>query len=279
MRYISLIYKLGLVLIIGVVLNSCTIQHQLSKKFLKQTDSISYLILKPTLVQKNSLAVQRLYPQFAQLSPDLQDTVWKHQTKFLDVIPDTTILNTYYNELILQLKKSGVHIYSEQEIDEFSKIIGEKSVFRIGQFQLEEDKKKVDFSEEVSNQEELYKDLEIQVLSINTWIEWFKRDADSIPSKVLYASKSISDEVNGRFFSTDNGNSYEFRYKRTDLSNSDVQNLLKSTASQNAQQLINFLFSQFVYRYYPESEKQFGFNIEKRSAYTPDENLKFIEIK
>lgn len=279
MRYISLIYKLGLVLIIGVVLNSCTIQQQLSSNFIKQKDSISYLILKPNLVQKNSLPVQRLYPQFNQLSADLQDTVWKHQTKFLDVIPDSVILNNYYDELISQLKKSGLRIYSEREIDDFSKVNGPKSIFRIGQFQLEEDKKKVDFSEEISNQEELYKDLEIQVLSINTWVEWFIRDTDSIPSKVLYATKSISDEVNGKFFSTDGGNSYEFRFKRSDISSLDAQNLPKLAANQNAQQLINFLFTQFVYRYYPESEKQFGFNIEKKSAYTPDENLKFIEIK
>lgn len=259
--------------------SSCTVQQELAMNFKKNTDSISYLIIKPTVLQKSSLTVQRLYPQFSQLSSDLQDTVWKHQTKLLDVVADTALINLYYNELILRLKKSGVKIYTETEIDDFNKASGIKGVFRVGQIQLEEDKRKVDFSEEISGQEELYKEMEIEVLAVNTWFEWFKNQKDSVPSKVLYAEKKISDEVTGRFFSTGENNNYEFRYKRSDITANDVLKLVRLSADQNAQQLINFLFTRFVLQSYPESEQYFGFDIDSKMFYLPAENIQLKEIK
>lgn len=260
-------------------INSCTIQQELSSNFRQRTDSMSYLILKPLNLQKSSLVVQRLYPQFAQLSSNLQDTVWKHQTKFLDTLADTTFINTYYNELILQLKKSGIKVFSDNEMDDFAKAPGIKGVFRVGQLQLEEDKQKVDFSEEVNGSEELYKDLEIEVLAVNVWFEWFKNDQDSTPTKVLYAEKKISDKVDGRFFSTDVSDQYEFRFKRTDLTSSDVLKLAKLSADQNAQQLVNFLFNRFIQNSYPESEKYYGFDLDTKSLYSPEDQLQLIEIK
>lgn len=263
----------------SVFFSSCTVQQELASGFKKNADTLSYLILKPELLQKSSLTVQRLYPQFSELSPELQDTVWKHQTKLLDVVADSILLNTYYNELILRLKKSGLKIFTENEINDFNKVSGVKGVFRIGQIQLEEDKQKVNFSEELSEKQELYKDMEIEVLSVNVWFEWFKNDKDTASSKVLYAEKKISDEVNGRFFSTGDNDNYEFRYKRTDLGTADVLKLAKLSADQNAQQLVDFLFTRYVLMSYPESEQYFGYDIDDKTFYLPAENLQLIEIK
>jgi hypothetical protein len=263
----------------SLIFSSCTVQQELASGFKKDADSLSYLVLKPNLLQKSSLTVQRLYPQFSQLSPELQDTVWKHQTKLLDVVADSTLMNLYYDELILRLKKSGMRIFTENEIDDFNKVSGTKGVFRIGQLQLEEDKQKINFSEELSGQEELYKDMEIEVLSVNVWFEWFKDQKDSTSSKVLYGEKKISDKVDGRFFSTGDDKNYEFRYKRTDIGAVDVSKLARISADQNAQQLIDFLFTRYVLMSYPESEQYFGFDIDSKMFYLPAENLQLIEIK
>jgi len=263
----------------ALIFSSCTVQQELASGFKKNADSLSYLVLKPNMLQKSSLTVQRLYPQFSELSPDLQDTIWKHQAKLLDVIADSTLMNIYYNELILRLKKSGLKIFTENEIDDFNKVPGIKGVFRIGQLQLEEDKQKINFSEELGGQEELYKDMEIEVLAVNVWFEWFKSQKDSTTSKVLYAEKKISDEVDGRFYSTGDDKNYEFRYKRTDIGAADVLKLARISADQNAQQLINFLFTRYVLMSYPESEQYFGFDIDTKMFYLPAENLQLIEIK
>lgn len=277
-------FSLGIKLIIISVFSSfffssCTVQQELASDFKKNADTLSYLILKPELLQKSSLTVQRLYPQFSQLSQELQDTVWKHQTKLLDVVADSTLLNVYYNELILRLKKSGMKIFTENEIDDFNKVSGTKGIFRIGQIQLEEDKQKIDFSEALSGKEELYKDMEIEVLSVNVWFEWFKSDKDSTCSKVFYAEKKISDEVDGHFYSTGENDNYEFRYKRKDIGVADVLKLARLSADQNAQQLVDFLFTRYVLMSYPESEQYFGYDIDNKAFYLPNENLQLIEIK
>jgi hypothetical protein len=158
-------------------------------------------------------------------------------------------------------------------------VSGTKGIFRIGQIQLEEDKQKIDFSEALSGKEELYKDMEIEVLSVNVWFEWFKSDKDSTCSKVFYAEKKISDEVDGHFYSTGENDNYEFRYKRKDIGVADVLKLARLSADQNAQQLVDFLFTRYVLMSYPESEQYFGYDIDNKTFYLPNENLQLIEIK
>lgn len=259
--------------------SSCTVQQELSNGFQKHNDSVSVLVVGSSMLQKTSAVIMRLYPQFDQLSPELQDTVWKHQTKFLDVAQDSLLLDLYYNTILEKLRKTGMKIYDDAHADEFIKQPGVKWIFRIGQLQLEEDKQKVDFSTELTGQEQLYKDMEIEVLSMNVWFEVFKSENDTTPLKVLYAEKKISDEVDGRFFSTGDNDQYEFRYKRTDIAKEDLPKLAKETAELNAQQIANFLFTQYIKLSYPESERYYGYDIERKKYYDPDEKSQFIEIK
>jgi hypothetical protein len=262
------------------MLQSCTIQQELVKQYEHYNDSVSVLILPPLNIQKSSLVIQQLFPQFSQLSPDLQDTVWFHQTKFLDVIPDTVILKNYYENLFETFKLSGAKVYSESQIEEFNNLKTPKWVVRVGQFQLEEDKQKVDFSKEISGQEELYKDMEIEVLTINVWIEIFKSISDTTLINVLYGKKSISDVIDGRFFSTgDNNNQFEFRFKRTDVKKEDVVTLSIDAGKQNAQQIADYFFNKYVRLLYPESERYFGYNLKTQSLYYPEDQMQLIEMK
>lgn len=262
-----------------IIFSSCTIERQLSKDFQKYSDSVSVLVVGGSVLNKSSLVIAQLYPQFNELSPDLQDTVWKHQTKFLDVVSDSMLLELYYESVLQKLKKTKIKVYNDSQTSEFLKQSGVKWIFRVGQIQLEEDKQKVDFSAEIKNQEELYKNLEIEVLSLNVWLEMFKSENDTAPEKIFYTQKTISDEVDGRFFSTDENETYEFRYKRTDLTKDDLIKLAKVTGELNAQQIVDYLFTQYIKRFYPESEKFYGFDIDKQYFYTPNEKDQFIEVK
>ena len=262
------------------VLQSCTIQQEVVKQYERYNDSVSVLVLPPLNIQKSSLVIQRLFPQFPQLSPALQDTDWAHQTKFLDAFVDSVILKNYYENLFQTFKLSGVKVYSESQIDEFNNLKTPKWVVRVGQFQLEEDKQKVDFSKEISGQEELYKDMEVEVLTINVWFEIFKSLSDTSPVNVLYGKKSISDVVDGRFFSTgDNNNQYEFRFKRIDVKKEDVAPLSVDAGKQNAQQLADYFFNKYVRLLYPESERYFGYNLKTQSLYYPEDEMQLIEMK
>jgi hypothetical protein len=272
--------KIGLLIVFSfIIVHSCTIQQEVVKQYERYTDSVSVLILSPLTIQKSSLVIQRLFPQFPQLSPELQDTVWYHQTKLLDVVADSVILKNYYENLFETFKLSGVKVYLESQIDEFNNLKTPKWVVRVGQFQLEEDKQKVDFSKEISGQEELYKDMEVEVLTINVWLEIFKSLSDSVPVNVLYGKKSISDVVDGRFFSTGDNNQYEFRFKRTDIKKEDVAPLSVDAGKQNAQQLADYFFNKYMRILYPESERYFGYNLKTQSLYYPADEMQLIEMK
>ncbi|MEI6348997.1 MAG: hypothetical protein WCP69_13710 [Bacteroidota bacterium] len=258
---------------------SCTLQQKVAKQYTIYNDSVAILILPPQILQKSNIAIQRLYPQYAQLSPMLQDTIWANQTKLLDVVSDSIVVRNYYNNLTETIKKSGMKIYNYNQIDDFNKTSYKKWVIRIGQFQLEEDKQKVDFSKEINGQEELYKDLEITVLSVNSWIEVYKNLSDTIPVKVLYGQKTTSDNIDGRFFSTGNGDQYEFCYVRKDIKAEDVTKLANEAGLQNAQQLTNFFFNKYIRIQYPDSETYFGYDLNDKSFYYPESNTQLIEIK
>ncbi len=284
MKYFKVItrgskYLLYANMLFVLVFSSCTVEKQLSRDFQKYSDSVSVLIVGGSMINKTSAVIANLYPQFDELSPDLQDTVWKHQTKFLDAIPDSVLLDHYYLSILLKLKKTNIKIYNDSQTAEFLIQPGTKWIFRVGQIQLEEDKQKVDFSAEIKNQEELYKNMEIEVLSLNVWFEMFKSENDTAPLKILFAQKTISDEVDGRFFSTDNTDNYEFRFKRTDLTKEDLVKLAETTGELNAQQIVDFLFTQYIKRFYPESERFYGFDIDQKMFYTPTEKNHFLEVK
>lgn len=270
--------KLSFFLAVLLVSTSCTIQNQLSTDFKKHADSVSVLIVGSSHLQKTSAVIERLYPQFSELSSDLKDTVWKHQTKLIDSVGDSLILDSYYKSIISRLKIANLKIYADNQVAEFEKQSGSKWIFRVAQIQLEEDNRKVDFSKEIRGQEELYKDMEIEILSINTWFEVFKSENDTAPFKVLYAQNTISDDVDGRFFETMDGQ-YEFRFKRTDIGKEDVLKLSKSCAEKNAQQIVDFIFTNYVRQFYPESESTYGFDIDGKNFYKPSEKEQFNEIK
>ena len=269
--------KLSVLFMVFLFLTSCTVENQLSTDFKKHSDSVSVLIVGSSHLQKVSAVIQKLYPQYSDLSPELQDTVWKHQTKFLDSVGDSVILESYYKSIVEQLKKTNLKIYTDKQVDEFVKQSGEKWIFRVAQIQLEEDKQKVDFSKEMRGEEELYKDMEIEVLSINTWFEVFKSENDTTPFNIVYGQQTVSDEVKGRFFETLDGK-YEFRYKRTDLTKEDVLKLATSSGKKNAQQIADYIFTKYVRIFYPESESVYGFNIEGKKFYKPAENDQFNVI-
>ncbi len=261
-----------------ILVSSCTIQSQLSKDFNKYSDSVSVLIVGSSNLQKVSLVVERLYPQFDELSADLKDTVWKHQTKFLNSVEDSAVLNIHYRFIIQQLKKTKIKIFTDDKVDEFVKQSGPKWIFRIAQIQLEEDKQKVDFSTELKGQEELYKDMEIEILSVNVWFEVFTSENDTTPKTILYVQKTISDEVKGRFFETIDGK-FEFRFNRTDIMKEDILKLSELSANNNAQQITNYIFTKYIRTYYPESEEVYGYSIDRKKFYIPTENEVYKELK
>lgn len=261
-----------------ILVSSCTIQSQLSKDFNKYSDSVSVLIVGSSNLQKVSLVVERLYPQFDELSADLKDTVWKHQTKFLNSVEDSAVLNIHYRFIIQQLKKTKIKIFTDDKVDEFVKQSGPKWIFRIAQIQLEEDRQKVDFSTELKGQEELYKDMEIEILSVNVWFEVFTSENDTAPKTILYLQKTISDEVKGRFFETIDGK-FEFRFNRTDIMKEDILKLSELSANNNAQQITNYIFTKYIRTYYPESEEVYGYSIDRKKFYIPTENEVYKELK
>ena len=268
---------------VNVIFNSCTPEYFIVKNF-KESNNISVLILPCDVILKTNTTIVDLYPDFSKLPKALQDTIWNVNTKFLEKFPDSLLINSFYSNLIQQLKLTEVKIFSASEIDRFNTNDTNAYVLKIAQIEMEENNKKIPYSQPIDYNSEVYKEVEVKTLSLNVWFELYNASNDSVPMQVLYSSHVISDEVEGRFAQNMNGN-YDFKFKRKNIDTSDIVPLVNTASLKMSQYFYNHIINIYaskVYQSYGYNLRYIGKQIDKQKGYSiyyPSEDERFIEIK
>lgn len=270
-------------LTVNFIFFGCTPEYFVVKNF-KESNNISVLVLPCDVILKTNTTIVDLYPDFSKLPKALQDTIWNVNTKFLEKLPDTLLINTFYNTLINQLKLTEVKIFSKSDVEKFYQNDTNAYVLKIAQIEMEENIKKIPYSQPIDYDSEVYKEVEIKTLSFNVWFELYKASNDTIPLQILYSSQVISDIVEGRFAQSISGN-YEFKFKRKDIDTSDIVPMVNSASNKMSQYFYNHLINVYaakVYQSYGYNLRYIGNQMNKKKGYSiyyPSEDERFIEIK
>ncbi len=270
------------ILVSMCLISACTPEYFIVKNF-KETNNISVLILPCNVILNSNTTIVELYPDYAKLPKALQDTIWNANTKLLEKVPDSVVINEFYSSLIKQLRLSEVKIYSINEIDAFNALDSNAYVLKIAQIEMEENKKRIPYSEPVEYNYEVYKEVEVKTLSLNVWFEFTKASNDTVAPQVLYSSQTISDEVSGRFAQNING-SYDFKFKRNDIDANDILPLARIASLKMGQYFYNHLLNVYakkVYQSYDYNLRYIGKQLDKQkgfSIYYPSVDERFIEI-
>lgn len=275
------LYKTLIILLVSSLF-SCSTEYLVHKSF-KRKNEYNLLIIPNNTVLKTNGKIKELYPNFAQLPEDLQDTIWNAQSIFLDANSDSVLTKKVYNSLLNRLQNTNLKTYTANKESEFPYSAENSYILKVAQLELEEDVKQVPFIYPLNEFEELYKEVEINTLDLNIWFEVSKANSED-KALILYAQKTIGDKVNGRFYQAFNGE-YKFEYSKTEITEESALML----AQQGGYAFAQYIYDYFLNKYEAEilkprnpSQRYFGYTIETPSfmnLYYPDENQRLIEIK
>lgn len=271
------------ILILGsMVFKSCTPEYFAVKKF-RESTSVSVLFMPNQVVFKTNSTIQNLYPKFKELPQELQDTIWNLNTQLLEKVPDSSIVDTFYTSFLNLLRKSDLRVYDPENMVGFNTNDTNAYILKIAQMEMDEMKQMIPYSEPIDSETELYKEVEINSLTLNVWFELTRAINDTAKPVVLFASYIISDEVVGHFYNALSG--YEFRFKRDDIDTTHILPMSAFAGEMMAQYFYNHMLNMYTAYYRNLSDYQFryvGNYILKGQAYSfyyPTENERFTIIE
>lgn len=271
------------ILILGsMVFKSCTPEYFAVKKF-RESTPVSVLFIPNQVVFKTNSTIQNLYPKFKELPQELQDTIWNLNTQLLEKVPDSSIVETFYTSFLNLLRKSDLRVYDPKNMVGFNTNDTNAYILKIAQMEMDEMKQMIPYSEPIDSETELYKEVEINSLTLNVWFELTRATNDTAKPVVLFASYIISDEVVGHFYNALSG--YEFRFKRDDIDTTHILPMSVNSGEMMAQYFYNHMLNMYTAYYRNLSDYQFryvGNYILKGQAYSfyyPTENERFTIIE
>ncbi|MDD2412436.1 MAG: hypothetical protein PHR79_05920 [Bacteroidales bacterium] len=270
------------ILMLGsMIFKSCTPEYYAVKKF-RESTQVSVLFIPNQVVFKTNSTIQNLYPNFTELPQEIQDTIWNMNTQLLEKVPDSSIVETFYTSFLNLLKESDLRVYDSENMVGFNTNDTNAYILKIAQMEMDEMKQMIPYSQPIDSETELYKEVEINSLTLNVWFELTRAINDTAKPVVLYASYIISDVVKGNFYNTLSG--YEFRFKRDDIDTTHILPMSVNAGEMMAQYFFNHILNMYAAYYRSPSDYQFryiGNYILKGQGYSfyyPTENEQFTII-
>lgn len=242
-----------LALFLLFVASSCSMERKLAQEFVKQSDSISVLLLPPDFVFKTNLNSWTI-ENFDEFSGQEQDKMLIDSSVFLQYVNDTVLRSRFISSLESKLRKFGIFVYSPDEIVEFLDVKNTAYQITIAQLELEEDIYPYR-AEEIYDTLLFYEDFDLDKVSFNTWFEISKLNDHLAVNNVLYASDFITEELEGRFTSNVFTGEVKFKYNIYPLKLEDVYTLVAKLGERYAAYIYDYIMNQYIYFKFPEGKQ------------------------
>ncbi len=270
------------IVLILFLLSNCGTEKKLINGFKTQNKNSSILITKPEFIFKTNEYIKNNYPSFDKQSDEIKDTIWKYNTIFLDSLDETRIFDTFYTNLTKIFKKNDISVYTSNDSIAFEQDKNKAYKLKIAQFQIEENRRNIEYVKEIDSTNEIYKSFILNTLSINIWLELYDIKNDTANPVVLFLENKLSDFVNGEFINEtpeDSVANYKFNYYLENISNNEIENLPIEAALECAQQLTDYLFNIYVKKELPETSLYYGYDLRTKKLYYPLPTKQIYKIK
>ncbi len=267
-----------LTILLGLILQSCSVERQLAKDFIKNKRNIPVLFQS---IEKLILTNEKLkkIQDFDKLSIEKQDSIWNSNTLYLDSINDIILINKIYNQIRNSLIELGFIIYSSDSIEKFQQLTQEKYLLNLAQIEVSEDIYNYRDQETFFNNLTYYQDHNLNIINLNYWFEL--TDYTNNSTKVLYNTFSTSDILNGRFTMNPDDYTVSYNYKIKSLNSEDIYKLALTSGKKNTTLLYDYLMNTYIRQNispYYLNPKYFSYDINTGFLYqSEDEKLTILE--
>lgn len=256
-----------ILVVLIVILQSCSVERELAKDFIKSNKDIPVLL---QITDKVILTNEKLkkIKGFDSFNIEKQDSLWNANTLYLDSLNDIKLINTIYNNMEARLINYGFHVYSTDSIHEFINNQKQKYSLKIAQIEVSEDLFLYRDQETFFTNLTYYQDNYLNVINLNCWFEF--SDMNKKNEIVFYNTNSISDILNGNFTMNPTDYNVNYNFKITPFKTEDIYQLAIKSAQKDAGLLFDYIMNQYIkdnLPHYYTNPKHFSLDINTGFLY------------
>lgn len=284
--------KLFLLVSLTLLFASCSTSEyiKVARNFSSQHDSLAVLVLRPdNILYTNHKSYDDL-KGLEDMSPKDREALLKSKSQFLSQYNDTLINCIFVDNLIGELAKTNLDVYTIEHLDEYNKCReGKRFMVEIHQLEFDEyyDVVHDTYSEIKKNRMDgndtlIYnKDTYINAFASNIWLDCYCPYGDTM--SLLYATDRITDYHEG-WFAKDHYGEIIYYSENDELTIDHIDVFLKIVAKKYANYLYDHILNGYVENVYPEvvtypKDMSLHYDFNTKNIELVGENERFVEIK
>jgi len=262
-------YSLLLLLSIGLALlsiQSCLPEHKVANTFINSTHVLNLLVIPPDYVFKYNHKGETI-EGFDTLPQNRQDSALWVNSRYIQHLSDSLLLENYMNNFIGELRKLGFNIFLDDAIDSFMTGKPQSYVLDIAQMQLDEYFYLLE-DEDAFMDSIYYKKININAVDFACWFDLSKANTENARKTLLYSTATSYDSFDGRFYNDPFSGVVRYKYKIDSLEVNDIYDMASYLGKKHAGYLYDFFMNQYIAKNMPggmQMQDYYHYNRDKQS--------------
>jgi hypothetical protein len=231
-------------------LQSCLPERKVAKPFIDAQHMINLLVIPPDYVFKYNHKGESI-EGFDEVPANLQDSALWVNSRYLQYLSDSTLLDNYMNNFITELRNLGFNVYLDDAVDSFMTGKPQSYVLDVSQMQLDEYFYPME-DEESFMDTVYYKKVNLNAIDFGCWFDLSKANTENAKKTVLYSNATSYDSFEGRFYNDPFTGRVRYKYNIDSLTVKDVYEMATYLGKKHAGYLYDFFMNQYIAKHMPE---------------------------
>jgi hypothetical protein len=250
-------------------LQSCLPEQKVASTFIKSPNTINLLVIPPDLVYKYNHKGESI-DGFDNISQSLQDSALWVNSRYIQFLSDSLLLENYMNHFIDELRLLGFNIFLNNTIDSFMTGKPQSYVVDIAQMQLDE--YFYPMEDEESYMDTIYqKTTNLNAVDFACWFDLSKANTENAKKTTLYSTSTSYDSFEGRFYNDIFTGRVKYKYNIDSLQVKDIYEMASYLGKKHAGYLYDFFMNQYIAKNMPAGttmQDYYHYN-HTRQSFTP----------
>jgi len=264
-----------------LLLSSCLPERKIANTLIQSPPNIDLLVFAPDVVYKYNHKGEDI-PGFDSLSDVQQDSALWFESRYIQYLSDSILLEDYMNSFITELRQLGFNVYLYNSIDSFLTKNPQSYVWNIAQIQLDEYNYKLE-DEEPYEDTVYYKRFDLNAVDFSCWFDLSKVNAEKVHKITLYTSSTAYDNFEGEFYFDPWLMDMKYKYQIDTLQVHDILNMASYLGKKHAGYLYDYFLNQVIAARLPKEETIYYYyhydRLRKTVAPTDDEGFEILKSK
>lgn len=219
---------------------------------------------------------------FDSLPQAKQDSALWDNSRYIQFVQDSLLLENYMNNFISELRLLGFNVFLTSSADSFSAEKPQSYILDISQMQMDEYLYPLE-DEDAFLDTVYYKKFLLNAVDYSCWFELSKALVENPRKTILYASSTAYDTFDGRFFNDPFTGTVRYKYNIDELNTDDIYNMAIYLGKKHAGYLYDFFLNQYIAKHLPQGMEMtdyFHYNRSRNSMSSAyDERFEILGTK